>query len=88
MGRMSDEKVKPPTVIGRFLDKLRSSQLLMLLSGLLLLDIFILDPLPFVDEIVLAILTLLVARWKMRGSEPEPPPAKPPPKNVTPASGS
>ena len=86
MVEMTDVKPKPPSTIGRFLDKLKSSQLLMVLSGLLVLDFFIPDPLPFVDEIVLGILTLLVARWKMRGSEPEAPPAKPPPKNVTPAS--
>ena len=86
MTGMADENSKSPTVIGRFLEQLKSSQLLMLLTGLFVLDVFIPDLLPFVDEIALGILTLLVARWKMRGSEPDPPPAKPPAKNVTPAS--
>ena len=86
MAKMSDESSKSPTVVGQFLDKLKSSQLLMLLTGLFVLDLFILDPLPFVDEIILGGLTVLAARWKMRGSKTEPPPDKPPPKNVTPPS--
>jgi hypothetical protein len=86
MAGMTDEKPKSLTVFGRFLEQLKSSHLLMLLTGLFVLDVFIPDMLPFVDEIALGILTLLVARWKMRGAEPEPPPVKPPPKNVTPAS--
>ena len=66
-------------------DRLRSSHLLMLVGGLFLLDLFVPDPLPFVDEAVLGLLTLLVARWKLRAPRPEPePPPKPPPKNVTP----
>lgn len=80
---MSD---KPQNVVSRFLEQLKSSQLLSLLAGLLVLDLIIPDPLPFVDEIILGVLTLLVARWKMRSSAPEAEPVKPPTKNVTPAS--
>lgn len=80
---MSEDK--PQNAVFTFLEQLRSSHLLMLLTGLFLLDLFIPDPFPFIDEIVLGLLTLLVARWKSR-PRPEPAPPKPPPKNVTPAS--
>ncbi len=74
----------------RFLEifkRLKSSHLLMVVGGLFLLDLFIPDPIPFVDEAVLGLLTLLVARWKLRAPRPAPPPPlppKPPTKNVTP----
>ena len=65
--------------------RLKSSQLLWLVGGLFILDLFIPDPIPFVDEIILGLLTLLIARWKGTRDEAEPPPAaKPPPKDVTP----
>ncbi len=80
---MSEDK--PQNAVFTFLERLRSSQLLMLLTGLFLLDLFIPDPIPFIDEIILGLLTLLVARWKSR-PQPEAPSPKPPPKNVTPAS--
>lgn len=74
---------KPVGFFTGFLESLRSSQLVMLLTALFLLDLFIPDPLPFIDEAVLFLLTLLAARWKSR-PRPEPAP-KPPPKNVTPS---
>lgn len=83
IGAMSEDTPQNPVVA--FLEQLRSSHLLMLLTGLFLLDLFIPDPIPFIDEIVLGLLTLLVARWKMR-PRTEPSPPKPPPKNVTPSS--
>ncbi len=65
--------------------RLKSSQLVWLVGGLFVLDLFIPDPIPFVDEIILGTLTLLIARWKRERPAPEPPDAaKPPPKNVTP----
>lgn len=68
--------------LGRFLGRLRFPQLFALLAGLLLLDLLLPDPLPFVDELVLGILTLLVAMWRDREEDPF---RKPPEKNVTPA---
>lgn len=53
----------------RYLEELRSSQLLMLLTGLLMLDLVVPDPLPFLDEAVLGLVTLVVTRWKMRARD-------------------
>ena len=49
-----------------WLDRLRSWQLVVLAGGLLLADLFVLDPIPFVDEVMLGLTTLLFARWKRR----------------------
>lgn len=68
----------------RYLEELRSSHLLMLLTGLLALDLVVPDPLPFLDEAVLGLATLMVTRWKMRARPDSPQPIKSPPKNVTP----
>ncbi len=70
----------------RFAGQLRSKTLLAVVASLFVLDLVIVDPLPFVDEIILGILTILVARWQKRRKEPPPAP-KPPPKNVTPPAG-
>ncbi len=74
----------------RFVGRLKSSQLLLLVGSLFVLDLFIPDPFPFVDEIILGIMTVLVARWQSRRSEDDesygdkPYSDKPPTKNVTP----
>lgn len=75
----------PLSLFTGYLSKLKSPQLVMLLGSLFVLDLFFMDPLPFVDEAILLVLTLLASRWKKR-PVPEPAP-KPPPKNVTPPSG-
>ena len=49
-----------------FLENLRSWQLVLLAALLLLADLLIPDPLPFVDEALLAVLTYLLARWRRR----------------------
>jgi len=67
----------------RLVKRFKSSTLLVLVGSLFVLDVFIPDPLPFIDEIILGILTILIARWQSRRTEPAPAP-KPPPKNVTP----
>ncbi len=66
----------------RLAERFRSSTLLTVVASLFLLDLAIPDALPFVDEIILGILTILIARWQARRT----PPPKPPPKNVTPPS--
>ncbi len=56
-------------ILGRFLSKLRFPQAFALLGGLFLLDFLLLDPIPFLDEMVLAVLTLMFGMWKERGRE-------------------
>jgi Family of unknown function (DUF6116) len=76
---------RPPSVLERlqrFAGELKSSTLLLVVTTLFVVDLVIPDPLPFVDEIVLGLLTILIARWRERRRQP--PAAKPPPKNVTP----
>ncbi len=80
---------QPQSLIGRlqrFAGQLKSSTLLAIVTSLFVLDLFIPDALPFVDEIVLGVLTILIARWQGRHKEPPPAP-KPPPKDVTPSAG-
>ncbi|MEM7582881.1 MAG: DUF6116 family protein [Acidobacteriota bacterium] len=77
------------TAIQRFIGQLKSSQLLLLVASLFAIDLFIPDPLPFIDEVVLGIVTLLISRWhSRREAEGVHDDArysnKPPPKNVTP----
>ena len=63
-----------------FVAQLKSWQLLAFVAALFVLDLFLPDPIPFVDELLLGLLTLLLARWKQRsGAAPEPSM-----KNVTP----
>lgn len=54
----------------RFAANLRSSYLLALVTALFVLDLLVPDALPFVDEILLGLATLLLARRKT--SRPSP----------------
>jgi hypothetical protein len=57
--------------------RLRYPTLFKLTAGLFALTLFIPDPVPFVDEILLGLGTLLLANWKTRGNKTPPPlPAK------------
>ncbi|MEM1205701.1 MAG: DUF6116 family protein [Acidobacteriota bacterium] len=87
MSRNPTAGAAAPKGLGRLLGRLSSKTLLFGVGALFLADLVILDPLPWIDEIVLAILTLLVARWRSR-NEPPPvgPDPKPPPRDVTPRS--
>jgi hypothetical protein len=49
-----------------WLSRLRSWQLFLVAAALFVADLLIPDPIPFVDEIMLALTTLLLARWKRR----------------------
>lgn len=63
-----------------FLGGLRFPQLFVLLAVIFLVDLFVPDLLPFVDEAVLGLLTLMTGMWRDRRSPPE----KPAEKNITP----
>lgn len=50
----------------RFAERLRFPQLFLLTAGLFLLDLVVPDLIPFVDEILLGLLTLMFASWRRR----------------------
>ncbi len=52
----------------RWVGKLSYPRLFLLAAGLLVVDVVIPDIIPFVDEILLALGTLLLANWKKRGA--------------------
>jgi hypothetical protein len=51
-------------LIQRFLGRLQRPMLFKLAAGLFLLSFFLPDPIPFLDEILFAIVTLLLSRQK------------------------
>jgi len=57
--------------------KLRYPTLFKITAALFVLDMLFLDPLPFVDEILLGLGTLLLANWKSRKENTAEPPALP-----------
>lgn len=54
----------PLSYLQTFLGRLRSPWLFAMMAGLFVIDLLIPDFLPFVDEFLLAIATLLLSRWK------------------------
>lgn len=58
-------------LILRIAPRLRFPQLFALTAGLFLLDLVIPDLVPFVDEIILGLATLLLGTWKARKDEQE-----------------
>ena len=61
-----------PGAIERLAATLRFPQLFLLTGGLFILDLVIPDLIPFVDEILLGLLTLLLGMWQKQ-SPTEPP---------------
>ncbi len=53
-------------LVWHFLSGLRSWQLFVIAAALFIVDVLLADPLPFIDEILLGVLTLMLARWKRR----------------------
>jgi hypothetical protein len=54
----------------RWLGRLSHPRLFLIAAGLFVANTFIWDPIPFVDEILLGIGTLLLANWKNRKAGP------------------
>ncbi len=50
-----------------FASRLRFRQLFFITGGLFLLDVLLPDFIPFADELILGLLTLLFASWKKPG---------------------
>jgi hypothetical protein len=58
--------VERSDIIKRFGSKLKYPQLLILLLVLFVIDLFVPDPIPFIDEVVLGLLAVLFGTWKNR----------------------
>jgi hypothetical protein len=67
-------------LITRLIPGIRYPWLFAILAGLLAIDLVVPDPVPFLDETVLAVLTFLAASWRIRSRESD----TPPPRDVTP----
>ncbi len=67
--------------LSAFLGRLRFPQLFILFAIFFLADLFVPDLLPFADEIILGLLTLMTGMWRDRRA-----PVKPPEKNVSPGA--
>lgn len=63
-------------VVGTVAGRLRYPWVFGLLVAALTVDFFVPDPIPFIDELVLALLTVLVGSWRNRRQlqAPDPPP--------------
>ena len=59
-------------LLGRYGARLRFPHLLLLSGALLALDLLVPDVLPFYDEILLALSTLLFASWRERRGSTQP----------------
>lgn len=93
---MSDnsKQDKTPGRITAFLDRLSTSNLVFVVAAIFAVDLVVPDMVPFIDEVVLGVLTILLARWRV-GAQQRAAQAdvgsggdgyeKPPPKNVTPS---
>ncbi|MGY0634455.1 DUF6116 family protein [Luteimonas sp. A478] len=62
----------------RWLTRLSFPRLFMVTATLFALTLVIPDPIPFVDELLLGLGTLLLANWKRRGKVAPAPSARPP----------
>jgi hypothetical protein len=56
-------------LVGSLVGRLKYPWLFGLLVVLFVVDLLVPDPIPFVDELVLALLTLLVGSWRTRRKE-------------------
>jgi len=66
-------------LVNRFLPGMRYPYLFLILGALFLVDLVVPDPIPLVDEILLAVLTFIAATFSSRrDTEPEPRDITPP----------
>jgi len=75
-----------PSLIASFAARLRFPQLFLFTAALFFLDLFVPDLIPFIDEVLLGLVTLLLGMWKKQSGEIEQtrPDDKPPMKDITP----
>jgi hypothetical protein len=60
-------------IVGSLVGRMKYPWIFALLGALFLADLVLPDPIPFVDEVMLALLTFLVGTWRTRdkGAPPE-----------------
>lgn len=58
--------------LSRYFESLRFPWLMLLAGGLFVVNVFVPDVLPFVDEILLALVAILLGRIKRKPRAPEP----------------
>jgi hypothetical protein len=68
------------TIVTRFASRLKFPQLFAVVLILFLLDLLIPDLIPFADELLLGLATVLLGSWKQE----KPAVSKPPAKDITP----
>ena len=56
----------PARAVERFAARLRFPTLFLVTTALFVVNVFVPDPLPFVDEILLGLVTVLIGSWKRR----------------------
>jgi len=79
MRRIPDAMSSPlTTIVNRLLPRMRYPYLFLVLGGLFLVDLVVPDPIPLVDEILLAVLTFIAASFSTRQE------ADPEPRDITP----
>jgi hypothetical protein len=66
-------------LVQKYLPRLRYPYLFLILGGLFLVDLIIPDPIPLVDELLLAVLTFITATFTIPREED-----RPPPRDITP----
>ena len=69
-------------IVGKFASRLRFPQLFTFVLVVFLVDLLIPDAIPFADEILFGLLTVLLGSLKRDGGEEDD--TRPPEKNVTP----
>jgi hypothetical protein len=85
---VSPQDVTVTGIVQRLAGRLRHPVLFFILLGLFLFDLVIPDLLPFIDEVMLGLLTVLTGSWTGRrqptAHPPQPPPVSRQEKDVTP----
>ena len=80
---MSVPKATLFSFVSRFAQGLRFPQLFMLTLGLFVLDLLIPDVLPFADELLLGLATLLLGSWRREREAKRRAPGEPAPPDPT-----
>jgi hypothetical protein len=57
-------------IVGSLVGRMKYPWVFVLLAAIFIADTIIPDPIPFVDEVMLALLTFLVGTWRTRGKAP------------------